>query len=162
MWAHLLFSVVAPLPDPTLYPDDAVGILEEILPAQNSSFELGLKLRLPYYVVEGIHLTHSNPQSRLLRVILSFLKVEPRPTWKVIVDALRSPAVNLPRLANAVEAKHFPDPTSTRDVVTNTTFTGIIRSMEHIMSCGWGVNCTSYIACAMQRRYENNVRHHQR
>ena len=31
-------------------------------------------------------------------------------TWRV-VDALRSPSVNLPQLAIAVEAAHFPDTT---------------------------------------------------
>ena len=40
---------------------------------------------------------------------------------RAIVDALRSPAVNLPALAKRVEAAHFPDPTSTSDVVPETT-----------------------------------------
>ena len=112
--------------DATLVPDDAVDILEEILPAQNRSFELGLRLKLPHHEVEGIHSTHIDPRSRLLHVILAFLnQAEPRPTWRVIVDALRSPAVKLPRLADKVEAAHFPDPTSTRGVVTETTSTGI-------------------------------------
>ena len=31
----------------TLTPDDAVDVLEELLPAQNKSYELGLKLKLP-------------------------------------------------------------------------------------------------------------------
>ena len=106
-----------------------MDIVEEILPAQNDSFELGLRLKLPHHEVEGIHSTHSDPRSRLLHVILAFLnQAEPRPTWRVIVDALRSPAVNLPRLANKVEATHFPDPTPSRDVVTETTSTGKIAS----------------------------------
>ena len=106
-----------------------MDIVEEILPAQNDSFELGLRLRLPHHEVEGIHSTHSDPRSRLLHVILAFLnQAKPRPTWRVIVDALRSPAVNLPRLADKLEAAHFPDPTSTRGVVTETTSTGKIAS----------------------------------
>ena len=92
------------------------------MPAQNQSFALGLKLMLPLHVVEGICEVHTQPRDRLLRVIIEFLKQEPTgPTWRVIVDALRSPLVNLPRLAKRVEAAHFPDPTSARDAVPETT-----------------------------------------
>ena len=95
-----------------LTPNDAVKVLEELLPAQNKSFQLGLKLNLEPHQVEGIHSTYSEPENRLLRVVMLFLnQVEPRPTWRVIVDALKSPVVNLPQLAVAVEAAHFPDTT---------------------------------------------------
>ena len=77
---------------------------------------------LPLHVVESICEVHTQPRDRLLQVIIAFLKQEQTgPTWRVIVDALRSPAVNLPALAKKVEAAHFPDTTSTRDVVPETT-----------------------------------------
>ena len=67
-------------------------------------------------------MTYTNPRDHLLHILIAFFKgVKPRPTWRVIVDALRSPAVDLPALAKRVEAAHFPDPTSTRDVVPETT-----------------------------------------
>ena len=97
-------------------------VLEELLPAQSQSFILGLMLGLPSHTLDVIQYTYHNPRDRLLQVIIEFLKQEqPRPTWRVIVAALRSPAVNLARLAMRVEAAHFPDPTSTRDVVPETT-----------------------------------------
>ena len=106
----------------TLTPDGAVDVLEELLPAQNKSYELGLKLKLPQHVVEAIHSKEFPPDKYLLKVLIKFLQqVEPRPTWRVIVEALKSPAVNLPALARTVEAAHFPDPTATRDVVAETT-----------------------------------------
>ena len=112
----------APAVNDTLTPDDAVDVLEELLPAQNKSYELGLKLKLRQYEVDSIHSTYSKPRSRLLHVLIEFTnQTEPRPTWKVIVQALRSPAVNLPALARRVEAAHFPDPTAKRDVVAETT-----------------------------------------
>ena len=81
---------------------------------------------LPLHVVESICEVHTQPRDRLLQVIIAFLNQEQTgPSWRVIADALRSPAVNLPRLAKRVEAAHFPDPTSTRDVVSETT-TGMI------------------------------------
>ena len=95
-----------------LTPNDAVKVLEELLPAQNQSYELGLRLNLKPHEVKSIHATFSYPRKRLLQIVLEFLnQVEPRPTWRVIVDALKSPAVNLPQLAMTVEAAHFPDTT---------------------------------------------------
>ena len=95
-------------------PNDAVQILEELLPAQNQSYELGLKLKLPPHEVERIHSTYTTPEERLLRIIMLFLnQVDPKPTWRVIVDALKSPVVNLPQLAREVETAHFPYTTPT-------------------------------------------------
>ena len=106
----------------TLTPDDAVDVLEELLPAQNKSYELGLKLKLPQHVVEAIHSKELPPDKYLFKVLIKFLhQVEPRPTWRVIVEALRSPVVNLPALARRVEAAHFPGPTAARHVVAETT-----------------------------------------
>ena len=103
-------SVTAPSEDETLTPDDAADVLEELLPAQNKSYQLGLKLKLPQYVVEAIHSKDLPPEKYLFKVLIKFLQqVEPRPTWRVIVQALRSPMVNLPALAKAVEEDHFPD-----------------------------------------------------
>ena len=115
-------SRAAPAVDETLTPNDAAKVLAELLDAQNKSYILGLTLGLPQAEVEAIHKTYTDPRDHLLHIIIPFLKgVKPRPTWRVIVDALRSPAVNLPALAKSVEAAHFPDPISTRDVVPETT-----------------------------------------
>ena len=118
----------APTGDDPLTPDDAVNVLEEIIEAQNKSYALGLKLKLPLHVVDGIHSTNSQPHDRLLQVLIEFTKqVDPRPTWRAIVAALRSPAVNLLQLAMRVEAAHFPDPTASRDTLSETaTSAGIL------------------------------------
>ena len=100
--------------DGVLTPNDAVKVVEELLPAQNQSYELGLKLNLPPHEVKSIHATLTEPRKRLLQIVIEFLnQVDPKPTWRVIVDALKSPLVNLPQLARAVETAHFPDTTST-------------------------------------------------
>lgn len=92
-----------------LTPGDAVNLLEALLAAQTHSYLLGLKLGLPVHVVDGIFATHFLPRDRLLHVLIAFLnQEEPQPTWEVVVGALRSPAVNLPQLAKAVEAKYSP------------------------------------------------------
>ena len=101
--------------DETLKPDDAGDIAEELNDAQTQSFSLGLKLKLPLSEVEAIHSQYRSSRDCLLHVIIEFLRqVEPRPTWRVIVEAFSSRLVNQPALARRVEATHFPDPTATR------------------------------------------------
>ena len=108
-------------------------MFEELLPAQNKSYELGLKFKLPQHVVEAIHSKDIPADQYLLRILIKFLQqVNPRPTWRVIVEALKAPAVNLPGLAMRVEAAHFPDSTVTRDVVPETT-TGMSPSAPLIV-----------------------------
>ena len=93
--------------DETLTSDDAASVQDEIIEAQNDSFVIGLKLNLPEYEVKSIHSMYTHPRDRLLHILLEFTKqIEPRPTWRVIVDALKSPAVNLTQLAKRMEDKH--------------------------------------------------------
>lgn len=89
-------------------PHDPAKVLEELLEAQDQSFVLGLKFNLPLHELQAIHKMHLNPRDRLLHVIIAFLKqVEPTLTWRVIVDALNNPIVNMPVLAKRVERAHF-------------------------------------------------------
>ena len=100
----------------TLSEADAAEILEELLPAQNHAYVLGLKLKLHPHDVEAIHLKYLDQRDRLLHIIIAFLRqAEPRLTWRIIVEALRNPIVNLQGLAKRVEAAHFPDFSATRD-----------------------------------------------
>ena len=113
---ELTSITTTPVGDEPLTPADAVNVLEEIIEAQNQAFVLGLKLKLPLHVVDGIYEKYSEPGDRLLQVLIEFMKqVDSRPTWRAIVAALRSHAVNLPQLAMKVEAAHCPDPTASRD-----------------------------------------------
>ena len=118
----MLLACAAPAVDETLKSDDVSEILDELVEAQNHSYRLGLKL-LPTYKVEAIHRQYQDPEDRLLHIFLAFTKqIQPRPTWRVIVEALRSPSVNLPTLAARVEAAHFHE---THDVVPKPT-TGML------------------------------------
>ena len=82
-----------------------MAIFEELQEAINQAYMLGLKLNLPSHEVDAIRKIYPDPREFLLQVILAFLRrAKPRPTWRVIVDALRSPIVNLTALAERVEA----------------------------------------------------------
>ena len=89
---------------------------------QNSAHLLGLMLNVKPHDVEAIQNKYQDPRDRLYHIIIAFLRqAEPRPTWRVIVGALRSRTVNLTALAERVEAAHFPDLAATRDVVPENT-----------------------------------------
>ena len=101
-------------------------ILEELLEAQNQAHLLGLMMNVKPRDVEAIQATYQQPKDRLLHVIIAFLQqAEPRPTWRAIVEALKSPVVGLTALARRLEAAHFPDPTSTRHMAPPQTTTGM-------------------------------------
>ena len=93
--------------DKTLTPDDAIEILEDILPAQIKSYNLGLKLKIPLHAVKAIHAKHQSTEDHLREVIEAFLNgVWSEPTWRVIINAVRSPSVNLQQLADEIENNH--------------------------------------------------------
>ena len=97
-----------PASEGVLTPNDAISVINELWPARHKTFELGLKLNIPAYELQSIHSNYTNPRNRLLHIILAFLRqAEPRPTWRVIVDALRSRVVNLTALAERVEAAYL-------------------------------------------------------
>ena len=112
----------APGGDDILTESDAVNILEELTEAQNSANLLGFMFSIKPSEVEAIQAMYQNPKERLCQIILAFLRqAEPPPTWRAIVNALRSKTVNLTALAKRVEAAHFPDPTASRDPPTTTS-----------------------------------------
>ena len=115
-------SFTGPTSVETLTTDDAICLLEELLPAQTHSYLLGLRLGLPVHVVDSIFVAHLHPRDRLLHILIAFLnQEEPRPTWGTVVQALRSPAVSLFQLANKLEATHISDPTATTHNPPTTT-----------------------------------------
>ena len=92
----------------TLTPDDAVDLTRDLLPTGVSSHALGLKLGLPKAVIDDIHRTFSEPQDGLFHVLVeSTSQPACRLTWKGFADALRSCEVNLPTLADRVEATNI-------------------------------------------------------
>jgi hypothetical protein len=125
----------------TLTTDDAISLLEELLPAQTHSYLLGLRLGLQVHVVDGIFAAHLHPRDRLLHILIAFLnQEEPRPTWGTVVQALRSPAVSLFQLANKLEATHISDPTATthNPPTTTTETTAGMRGPTMTSSTGNG------------------------
>ena len=98
-----------PFKDRLLSQDDVPDVVCGILDVQTKSDLLGRVLKLPAATVESIHLQYSDPQKCLFHVIDEFVKqVEPPPTWRVILEALRNPLIGQHRLAQEIERKHCP------------------------------------------------------
>ena len=84
----------------TLTEADTEEIVKKLAPAHTQSFVLGLQFNLPLQEVQAIHSENLDIHVRFLQIILAFLQQNPKPTWKVIIKALRSRTVNLPGLAD--------------------------------------------------------------
>ena len=97
----------------TLTEDDAMEVFEEIAEVQNRAFQLGLKLKLKNHVAQGICSQHQQPRDKLLYILIEALEKRSL-TWKDIADALRSPAIDLPRLSRRIERAHCTKPHSGR------------------------------------------------
>ena len=106
--------ISAPAGDKILKESDLCELVEALLEAKNKASDFGLKLLLPSHEIDSICSIHRDPQEQLTSILKYFLKrVEPRPTWGMIINALKSSMVDLPRLAETIEADHFPNPTAT-------------------------------------------------
>ena len=89
-------------------------LMGELIEAQTQAHYLGVALEIETRELESITSTHRQPKARLLHIIYAFLRqTEPRPTWSAVVEALKSPAVNLPRIANKIQEKYINRPAPT-------------------------------------------------
>ena len=95
----------------TLNQEDVPKVVCEVLEVQTKSKTFGRVLGLPKVTVDSIHQQNSDPQECLFGVLDEFVKqVEPPPTWRVILEALRNPLIGQHRLARDIESKYCPRP----------------------------------------------------
>ena len=88
--------------DDPLTPGDAQKVHSKLTEAAPRAAELGERLGLR---TERIN-NHSQEENQLYNVIVEFLgQPETKPTWRVILEALRSDEVNLPALAKEIEVQ---------------------------------------------------------
>ena len=91
--------------------DDVPDVVCEILDVRTKSDLFGRVLKLPAATVESIHLQYGDPKDRLFHIIDDLVKqVEPLPTWRVILEALRNRLIGHSRLAQEIESKYCPCP----------------------------------------------------
>ena len=91
--------------------EDVPDVVCEILDVRTKSDLFGRVLKLPAATVESIHQQYGDPKDRLFHIIDDLVKqVEPPPTWRVILEALRNRLIGHCRLAQEIESKYCPRP----------------------------------------------------
>ena len=87
---------------------DTQEIVAKLLPhAKAKSFALGLMLNLPLHNVEAIHSNALDHSQRILEIIIAFVRQKyPIPTWRAIINPLRSTFIDLPDVADELESAY--------------------------------------------------------
>jgi len=86
---------------------DLSTVREEIHDARIKWYDIGIELKVDVPTLKTIQSMYSNSQDCLREVITEWLKaVDPKPTWRSLVDALRKPVVEESKLAQAIEGKY--------------------------------------------------------
>ena len=93
----------------TLTHDDVTELTGRLLEISTKSVVFGRLLELPKATIDAIHLQYTDPQGRLFHLLDEFAKqVEPKPTWRVILGALRDPLMGEHSLAQSIEDSLSP------------------------------------------------------
>ena len=69
-------------------------------------YYLGLQLKVPVRRLDTIRHVFSDPKEQFLEMLKDWLLNTYNPSWKTVVDALRSPGVEENRLASVLERKY--------------------------------------------------------
>ena len=92
--------------DKTLTVKDCKGLVEDLHEVCDTPEALGILLNLPQSTLDEIFARRSRSWRRFFEVISNFVEhEEQRPTWRIILNALRNPLINNPRLAERIEMR---------------------------------------------------------
>ena len=94
---------------PGLGVDDLGDVLEETLATSSKWYNIGLRLKVPVAKLDGIESQFSDQGKCLREMLKEWLKgaAGTDPSWRVLVEALRSQTVRETQLADQLEAKHY-------------------------------------------------------
>lgn len=98
--------------------DDAVKVYElneELIDVKYKSKNLAILLKLPPSTVDAIHEGKCIIRSPFTNVVMQFIRHNPRPTWRIILKALRDPQMSDFVLASKIESQLHSTPTGMND-----------------------------------------------
>ena len=96
--------------------DDLVCVLEEILDVSADWYDLGLQLKVRIGTLKSIRTDFSASKHQLREMLNAWLTTGDNPSWKTLIDALRSRMVGASQLAAALETKYCPIERTEMDV----------------------------------------------
>ena len=93
---------------PGLGVDDLGDVLEETLSSSTKWYKIGLQLKVPVAKLDSIRKEFSDQEDCLCEMLKEWLKgaAGTKPSWVVLVEALKSQTVRETQLADQLEAKH--------------------------------------------------------
>ncbi|CAI8028826.1 hypothetical protein GBAR_LOCUS16380 [Geodia barretti] len=121
--------------DKRLKKDDAVNIVRQLLDVQIKAKTFGRLLELSRAIIEVTPQLTGDPQALSFYIIDEFLKqVDPRPTWRLILNALRDPLIGEHSLAQEIEVSLTKDMTSPRLPAASLSHSSFPTSVPHSTS----------------------------
>ena len=92
--------------DTTLTANDYNALYEDLFEVCDKPKALGILLNLPESTLDEILTKNSQADNCLIDILVTFVEQEDqRPTWRIVLDALRDPLINNPRLAERIEKR---------------------------------------------------------
>ena len=90
---------------------DLAVALEEVYDARSKWYDIGIMLKIPVSTLNSIRAQYHDPKDALREMLTVWLNsVDPKPTWRALVDVLQSKVVAEAQLADQLERKwcHTP------------------------------------------------------
>ena len=100
--------LISDLPGNKLTSDDLGCVVGEVLDISTEWYDLGLQLKVRVGTLDNIRADFTAAKHRLREMLKAWLTTGDHPSWKTLVDALRSKMVGASRLAAALETKYCP------------------------------------------------------
>ena len=138
-----IISAVDTVLEKRLNKDDATDIVRHLLDVQSKAKTLGRLLKVPKAIIDVTPQSTSDPQAPLFHIIDECLKqVDPKPTWRLILNALRDPLIGEHSLAQEIEvsltmtsSSTLPGahPSSTTSVPLSTSTAYVLQSTSNTL-----------------------------
>ena len=85
---------------------DLATVLNELFPCRAKWHNLGIQLRVDVSTLDSFKAQYDDPSDKLREVLKSWLATGENPTWRVIVETLKSPVIEEARLAMKLQQKY--------------------------------------------------------
>ena len=106
-------------------------MLEGVLDAAAQWYNLGLKLKVRTGRLNSIRTEFNTPEVQLREMLYAWLTTGDNPSWKTLIDALKSPLVGASQLVAVLEAEYCPIDRTESDIDGH--------SETNILPCGEGM-----------------------
>ena len=96
------------IPGNKLIPDDLGCVLEEVLDMSAEWYDLGLQLNVRVGKLNSIRTEFNTTKHQLREMLNAWLTSSDNPSWKTLINALKSRSVGASQLAGDLKTKYCP------------------------------------------------------